>query len=268
MAKLSPEEIARLASDAGFSGQDVETAVAIAMAESKGGDPNEIGDLTIQTASMGPSVGLWQIRSVNPGYGNPFDKAHRNYQANFDPATNAANAYAIYTNPDGKGWREWSTYKNGKYKEFLDRAGFAAGTRPPPLPEKRSDNIPPVPEKRGDAGGNGMSAVLEQLAGSLPQFLQQSNRLGNVARQAQQTVARGGSFGDVPGSRHAEQGNQRNANRSTKQAEGARDRVDKVRDGVKDSGEKYEQYDQDKGQVQQQEGIKIDNAYDAYRNYA
>lgn len=265
MAKLTPEEIAQLASNAGWGGQDLETAVAVAMAESWEGDPNAIGDVNIQTAEFGPSVGLWQIRSINPGHGGWFDQKHRIYQENFDPETNAKNAYAIW---DRYGWGQWSTYTEGNYKKYLDQAKAAAATVSPPMPARREDNIPPMPEKRSDAGGNGMSATLQQLAGSLPQFLQQSNRLGNVAKQAQQTVARGGAFGDVPGSQTAQQGNQRNANRSTKQAEGGRDRVDKIRDGVKDSGEKYEQYDKDKGQVQQQEGIKIDNAYDAYSNYA
>lgn len=272
MPKLSDQEIAQLAAGAGFSGPDLETAVAVALAESREGQTDLLGDLGIQTATYGPSVGLWQIRTVNPGYGNAFDQAHRNHQANLDPATNAANAYAIYTNPNGRGWREWGAYTDGNYRRYLERARIAAGTESPPLPTKRSDTIPPVPERRSDAGsgsgGNGMSATLQELVGSLPKLLQQSNRLGNVAKQAQGTVARGGSFGDVPGSRAAEQGNQRNANRSTKQAEGARDRVDQVRDGVKDSGDRYERYDQDKGQVQQQEGIRIDNAYDPYRNYA
>jgi Lysozyme like domain len=268
MAKLSDQEIAQLAANAGFGGPDLETAIAVSLAESWEGDPNAIGDKIIQTAEYGPSVGLWQIRSINPGHGGWFDKQHRVYQDNFDPQTNANNAYAIW---DRYGWDQWSTYTHGDYKKYLDRARAAAGTVSPPLPAKRSETIPPLPEKRSDAGGsggNGMSATLQELAGSLPKFLQSSNRLGNVAKQAQQTVARGGAFGDVPGSQVAQQGNQRNAGRSAEQANGARDRVDKVRDGVKDSGDKYEQYDQDQGQQQGQERIQIDNAYDPYRNYA
>jgi len=261
MPNLSVEEIARLAANAGFTGSDLETAVAVSIAENRNGQTDLLGDLGIQTAEYGPSVGLWQIRSVNPGYGNAFDQAHRNEQANMDPATNAANAYAIYTKPKGKGWNEWSTYKDGKYKQFLDQARRAIGTESPPLPAKRGD-------AGGGSGGNGMSATLQELAGSLPKLLNQSNRLGNVAKQAQQTAARGGAFGDVPGSRVAEQGNQRNAGQSAKRADGARTRMDEVHDGVKDSGDSYERYDQDQGQRQGQQKIQIDNAYDAYQNYA
>jgi hypothetical protein len=261
MPTLSDQEIAQLAANAGWTGQDLETAVAVAIAESNG-ITDRLGDLRIQSEVYGPSVGLWQIRTVNPGHGNRFDQAHRNHEANLDPATNAANAYAIHQNPRGRGWREWGAYTDGNYRQYLDRARQAVGT----------GQAPPMPARRGDAGsgsgGNGMSATLQELAGALPKFLQQSNRLGNVAKQAQGTVARGGAFGDVPGSRTAEQGNQRNADHSARRAQGARDRVDGVRDGVRDSGDRYERYDQDKGQVQQQEGVRIDNAYDPYRNYA
>jgi hypothetical protein len=267
MAQLSDQEIAQLAANAGWSGPDLEMAVAVALAESDG-ITDRLGDQAIQTAKYGPSVGLWQIRTVNPGHQGWFDKLHNNYQDNLDPVTNSQNAHAIF---DRYGWVKWGSYTDGRYKEFLERARLATGGAPP-LPEKREDTVPPLPQKRSDAGngsgGNGMSATLQELASSLPKLLQSSNRLGNVAKQAQQTVARGGAFGEVPGSQVAQQGNQRNAGRSAEHANGARDRVNEVRDGVKDSGDKYEQYDQDQGQQQGQERIQIDNAYDAYRNHA
>jgi lysozyme-like protein len=261
MPNLSHQEIAELAANAGFTGSDLEIAVAVSIAENRQGRTDLLGDLNLQTAEYGPSVGLWQIRSVNPGYGNAFDQAHRNQQANLDPATNAANAYAIYTKPRGKGWNEWSTYKDGQYRRYLDQARRAIGTGSPPLPARRGD-------AGGGAGGHGMTATLRELAGSLPKLLDQSDRLGNVARQAQQTAARGGAFGDVPGSRVAERGNQRNAGQSARRADGARTRLDEVHDGVKDSGAGYERYDQDQGQRQDQQKIQLDNAYDAYQNYA
>lgn len=260
MPQLSDQEIARLAADAGWSGPELDTAVAVALAESDG-FTDRLGDLNIQTAEYGPSVGLWQIRTVNPGHGGWFDRQHHNHQANLDPVTNAQNARAIY---ERYGWRRWGAYTDGRYQQFMDRARRATGSeqqQTPPLPARRSD-------AGGGSGGNGMSATLRELAGSLPKFLQSSDRLGNVAKAAQQTAARGGAFGDVPGSRAAEQGNQRNASRSAEQAQGARERVDKVRDGVKDSGDRYESYDLDKGRQQQQERIQLDNAYDPYRNYA
>jgi lysozyme-like protein len=260
MPTLSDAEIAQLAANAGWTGPDLDMAVAVALAESDG-NTERLGDLGRVSATYGPSVGLWQIRSVNEGHGNAFDQAHRNHDANLDPATNAQNAYAIWQQPGRRGWREWGSVTDGRYQQFMDRARRAVGTQQTPAPQQRGD-------AGSGSGGNGMSAVLQELIGSLSKFGTQSNRLGQVAKQAQQTVARGGAFGEVPGSRAAEQGNQRNAGRSAKQAEGGRDRLDEVRDGVKSSGEQYERYDQDQGKQQGQERIQIDNAYDAYQNYA
>ncbi|RKT88694.1 Transglycosylase SLT domain-containing protein [Saccharopolyspora antimicrobica] len=118
MPALTDQQIAQHAANAGFSGDDLQIAVAVALAESKG-DPAAIGDVSLQTEAFGPSVGLWQIRSVNPGHGNAFDRAHRNEAANADPATNARNAYAIFRE---HGWGQWSTYTEGQYRRFMDRA--------------------------------------------------------------------------------------------------------------------------------------------------
>src|SRR5208282_634628 len=60
---LSASEIAGYASAAGFSGPDLQVAVAVALAESSG-NPSAIGDLT-----LGVSVGLWQINlKAHPEY--------------------------------------------------------------------------------------------------------------------------------------------------------------------------------------------------------
>src|ERR1700691_1483328 len=72
---LSSGDIAGFASNAGFTGPDLQVAAAVALAESSG-DPNARGDPT-----LGVSVGLWQVNL----------KAHPNYtQAQLlDPQTNA-----------------------------------------------------------------------------------------------------------------------------------------------------------------------------------
>ncbi|KAA5830569.1 transglycosylase SLT domain-containing protein [Saccharopolyspora hirsuta] len=121
MPTLTDQQIAEHAANAGFRGEDLQIAVAVALAESRG-NPDAIGDVSLQTEAFGPSVGLWQIRSVNPGHGNAFDRAHRDASANADPATNARNAYAIYRE---HGWGQWSTYTEGQYRRFMDRARSA-----------------------------------------------------------------------------------------------------------------------------------------------
>lgn len=90
--KLSVSDIANYASAAGFQGDDLVTAVAIALAES-GGDPQASGD-------QGTSFGLWQIHwTVHP----EFDKSQL-----FDPQYNANAAFALYSKRGG--FRDWSTY--------------------------------------------------------------------------------------------------------------------------------------------------------------
>src|SRR5262245_26390251 len=144
---LSDAEIARHAANGGFTGPDLETAVAVALAES-GGDPALLGDVNIQTAEYGPSVGLWQIRSVNPGHGNQFDQQHRDATANLDPATNAANAHAIF---EQRGWGQWSAYTNRRYRNFLGRARNAVEA----IRQQQAPTTPTAPAagQRSDAGG-------------------------------------------------------------------------------------------------------------------
>ena len=106
--------IAVYARNAGFTGTDLLTAVAIALAES-GGDPEAYNPETTAGApdKMG-SYGLWQI----------YLNAHPEFQGLnlFDPQTNANAAYSVYR-AAGNSFRPWSTYKNGAYTAHLDEAG-------------------------------------------------------------------------------------------------------------------------------------------------
>jgi Lysozyme like domain len=108
---LSASQIAEYASAAGFSGDDLVTAVAVALAES-GGDPNAHGDTDLGSGTG--SFGLWQIYSdAHPEY-KPFTQL-------YDPRRNANAAYAIYKEA-GSSFTPWSTYNGGEYEEYLDNA--------------------------------------------------------------------------------------------------------------------------------------------------
>lgn len=109
-SKLSTAQIRQIATVAGFMGGDLETAVAIAKAES-GGNPNAVGDLT-----LGVSVGLWQINlHFHPEY---------DHASLLDPQYNANAAWAIY-DAAGSNFSPWSTYKNGTYEAHLNSDGVA-----------------------------------------------------------------------------------------------------------------------------------------------
>lgn len=98
---LSAAQIQSYAAAAGFSGADLQTAVAIALAESSG-NPAAIGD-------SGNSLGLWQINLP----------AHPEFSgANlFDPQSNAQAAFAIYSAAGG--FSPWSTYGSGAYAKYM-----------------------------------------------------------------------------------------------------------------------------------------------------
>ena len=109
-AAAGPWTIAGVASQAGFSGLDLVTAVAVAYAESSG-NPQAVGD-------NGNSIGLWQINLPN----------HPEYQGVdlTDPQTNANAAFAIYS-AAGNSFSPWTTFKTGAYQSNLDQAQSDVG---------------------------------------------------------------------------------------------------------------------------------------------
>lgn len=120
---LAPERIAQLAAHAGFTGEDVVTAVAVALAES-GGRPG------INNAGMNRNGtvdhGLWQINSVHTATG--FDVARA-----YDAAYNATWARRVFTNA-GSRWTPWVTYNTGAYQDHLPAARQGAAGVVPAAP--------------------------------------------------------------------------------------------------------------------------------------
>src|SRR6266576_1851851 len=117
-AKITTGDVALVAKQAGFSGTDLLTAIAIAYAESSG-NPNAVGDQTL-APDRGPSIGLWQINIGN--------NAHPEY-AEVDltnPAINAQAAFAVYQQA-GKSFRPWSTFdpRDGSTPRYLSFMGKA-----------------------------------------------------------------------------------------------------------------------------------------------
>lgn len=117
-------QIAKQAYSAGFSrglppaiideDSQVTIATAIAMAESGG------RVFAHNTTPPDDSYGLWQINM----YGSLGPSRRRQYGIKenddlFDPGTNARAAYKIF---QGSGWRAWSVYTSGAYKQHLDEA--------------------------------------------------------------------------------------------------------------------------------------------------
>ena len=125
---LSADQIQAYAQNAGFTGYDLQMAVAIALAESNGGDPNAYNP---EVAAPGGtprgqgSYGLWQI----------YLKMHPEFagQNLYDPQTNANAAYSIYSKAGG--FDPWSTYTSGKYTAYMQAA-------PPPPAQQPAGAMP------------------------------------------------------------------------------------------------------------------------------
>lgn len=135
------DQIAAFAIGAGFTGGDVVTAVAVALAES-GGDT----EATHQNNDGSTDYGLWQINSV-----------HRELLAGKqwkDPLVNAQMAYEVWK---GSGWRAWSTYNNGMILVHMPAA--IAGARNP------ARNLPPP--TLPSVGGPSSTEQIVQFAGML-----------------------------------------------------------------------------------------------------
>ncbi|MEU7481711.1 transglycosylase SLT domain-containing protein [Lentzea sp. NPDC042327] len=144
MSRLSPEQIAQHARAAGFEGQGLTIAIAVALAES-GGDPR-----AHNSRPPDDSYGLWQINML--GAMGPERRRQHGLDSNrdlFNPRTNAKVANAI--SGDGKSWTPWSTYTNGAYRKYLDIARRAAKDSPRRAPAR--------PERGGRGGGGGGFAV-------------------------------------------------------------------------------------------------------------
>jgi hypothetical protein len=155
VSKLSPEQIAQAAHDAGFRGNDLTTAVAIALAESSG-DPRAHNPVPPDN-----SYGLWQINMIGalgPDRRDQFDlDSNREL---FDPETNARAAFAI----SGKGdsFQPWTTFTSGAYKSHLDEArkGVHAMRN-----DGRSDGGKKDGGKNGGGGGDGFQVDPDALTG-------------------------------------------------------------------------------------------------------
>jgi murein DD-endopeptidase MepM/ murein hydrolase activator NlpD len=107
----------------GFRGKSLQTAFAVALAES-GGRAKAVGDETIQNKTYGPSIGPFQIRSLKDPKKFGESGKWRDPKRLFDPSFNIQAAWNISN--QGKNWKAWSAYSNGSFSKFLDDAESAA----------------------------------------------------------------------------------------------------------------------------------------------
>lgn len=145
--RLNYQQLAKLALDAGWRGKDAETAVAIAVAESRF-DP-----MATNFKGKDYSYGLWQINMIGRmGTDRRAKYGLSSNEALFDPRTNARVAYAIWKDAGGN-FRDWSTYNNQTFRVYLNGAVFAVkqiqqGKQPDEIPDYSAK--PPGDDSYGD----------------------------------------------------------------------------------------------------------------------
>lgn len=131
----------RMLYDAGFKGKGLETAFAVALAES-GGRAN-----AKNFKGRDLSYGLFQINMKNddplsPNMGTKRLKQfglQKNSQL-YDPMTNIRAAYEVSNG--GKWWGQWATYTGGSFVKYLDDAVRAAKAAKIPTYHKGIDRVP------------------------------------------------------------------------------------------------------------------------------
>jgi hypothetical protein len=113
LVRVTPAQIAQYARNAGWTGDDLVTAVAVALAESGGNVKAYNPERTAGTPIGEGSYGLWQI----------YLHRHPEFATmnKFDPQTNANEAYKVYVEA-GNSFTPWSTFKNGAFEAHLDDA--------------------------------------------------------------------------------------------------------------------------------------------------
>lgn len=135
---LSYAQVYALALASGLTPQQAITATAISGQEVNGDaigqpiNPAAVGDERLVTATWGPSIGLWQIRTLKAETGTG---RARDINILTNPQQNARAMAEI--SAKGTNWTPWSTYNDGSYRHHLAAATAAAkggsGTTPAPI---------------------------------------------------------------------------------------------------------------------------------------
>lgn len=134
---------------AGLSKANAALLTAIGGAES-GWDVDAVGDVGLEDAKWGPSVGVWQIRTLKADTGTGSPRDINKLRGNL--AAQAKAAAAIFK---ASGARAWSTYKNGSYLKYEGQVPtVSTSVKPPP-----AGSIDPGPAASSSTGATSAQAV-------------------------------------------------------------------------------------------------------------
>lgn len=110
---MTPAQVYAVLRSQGATPADATLLTAIAGAES-GYNPSAVGDTTLENGTWGPSVGLFQVRTLRSQTGSGGTR-----DANALMTSVADQAKAALSILHGSGPSAWSTYTTGAYKPFM-----------------------------------------------------------------------------------------------------------------------------------------------------
>lgn len=121
---MTRADVVRFCVVAGFRGEALVTAVAVAQAESSfdatATNYSAAGQRAANGDTWGPAVGLFQVRVLgNPTAASGLDR-QRDFDSMLDPVNNAAFAYAL--SKGGRDFNGWSAFTGGAYRTYLAAA--------------------------------------------------------------------------------------------------------------------------------------------------
>lgn len=157
MTTLTIPQAYNLLRSVGFGPTQAADMVGIAIAES-GLRTDAIGDVNLENATYGPSVGLFQVRTVKAQYGSGATRDEKALLAS--PLTQAQAAYEISNG--GKNFSPWSTWLHGSAQAQLAKvySALGAGKAGSQLPS--TANAAPIP-----SGGSSATSPSATNAGLL-----------------------------------------------------------------------------------------------------
>lgn len=159
--KIDPVIVRFYAGNAGWKGADLDTAVAVAWAESQ---------LNAEAHNAKPpddSYGLWQVNML--GALGPARRAQFKLSKNedlFNPQTNAQVAYLIWKQA---GWSAWTTYTSEEYKQYLGTSGHGKGVPSAQLGQTIPEN---AAGDAKDVTANGIAAAVREFSKNLGKDLE------------------------------------------------------------------------------------------------
>jgi hypothetical protein len=147
VSRLTPSQIYSLLLQGGFKPEQAKIMTAIAQAES-GGNPAAVGDVGLQNGTWGPSVGLFQVRTLKAETGTNHDRDIHHLMGDVQAQVRAA----FDISDHGRNFQPWSTFTSGSYHQFLNA----------PLDTVAVDNL------QGGGADVSASPAAHQLPGSDP----------------------------------------------------------------------------------------------------